>query len=97
VLATRDLRSALIIPQKATFEVLEKRYVFVVDNDNVIHQKEIMIAAELPDLYVVSSGIAATDKIVLEGIRKVRDNDKIAAYEYQEPKEVLAHLKVYVE
>lgn len=97
VLATTELRNALIIPQKATFEVLEKRYVFVVDNDNVVHQREISIAAEMPDLYIVSSGIVATDKIVLEGIRKVRDNSNIPTYEYQEPGEVLAHLNVYVE
>jgi membrane fusion protein, multidrug efflux system len=97
VIATTRLRDALIIPQKATFEVLEKRYVFVVDEQNVVHQREISVAAELPDLYIISSGVNATDKIVLEGIRKVRDNNKITSYEYQEPKEVLAHLKVYVE
>jgi membrane fusion protein, multidrug efflux system len=33
---------------------------------------------------------------VLEGIRKVRNNEKIE-YEYEEPNEVLSHLKVYVE
>jgi len=97
VLATSKFNGALIIPQKATFEVLEKKYVFIVDKDNVVKQAEITIAAELPDLYIVSSGITANDKIMLEGIRKVRDNDKIAAYEYEDPKEVLPRLKVYVE
>jgi membrane fusion protein (multidrug efflux system) len=97
VLATTELKGALIIPQKASFEVLEKRYVFVVDDNNVVHQREITIAAEVPDLYFISSGIEEKDKIVLEGIRKVRDNDKIAQYEYQAPKSVLAHLNVYVE
>src|SRR5678816_39100 len=47
------LKQALIIPQKATFEVLEKRYVFVVDKNNVAHQREISITSELPDIYVV--------------------------------------------
>lgn len=97
VMATVDLRNALIIPQKASFEILEKKYVFVVDKDNVVHQKEITVAAEMPDLFIVSSGIAPTDKIILEGIRKVRDNDKIAHHEYIDPKTVLQHLNVYVE
>ena len=90
------LRNALIIPQKATFEVLEKKYVFVVDKDNVVKQKEITIAAEMPDIYVVKSGLTEKDRILLEGIRKVRNGDKIT-YEYEEPQKVLQHLKVYVE
>lgn len=90
-------KNALIIPQKATFEVLEKKYVFVVDKDNVVHQTEINIAGEMPDLYVVKSGITAQDKIMLEGIRKVRDNDKIEKAHYEDPKEVMKHLNVYVE
>ena len=88
---------ALIIPQKATFEVLEKRYVFVVDKDNVVHQREITIAAELPDLYIIASGLTQEDKIVLEGIRKVRNDEKIAEYVFEDMKTVLPRLKVYVE
>jgi membrane fusion protein (multidrug efflux system) len=90
-------KNALIIPQKATFEVLEKKYVFVVDKDNVVHQREINIAAEMPDLYVIKNGVTAGEKIMLEGIRKVRDNDKIEKFTYEDPAEVLKHLNVYVE
>lgn len=97
VIAVEPLDNALIIPQKATFEVLEKKYVFVVDKDNVIHQTEITIDAELPDLYIITSGVTEHDKIMLEGIRKVRDKEKIAEYKYEDPATVLPRLKVYVE
>ncbi|GHN02714.1 hemolysin D [Cytophagales bacterium WSM2-2] len=97
VLATAVLKNALIIPQKSTFEVLEKKYVFVVDKDNIIHQREITIGAEMPDLYIITDGLTSEDKIMLEGIRKVRDNEKIAEYKYEDPKTVLPRLKVYVE
>ncbi len=90
-------RHALLIPQKATFEVLEKKYVFVLDAQNVVHQQEIEIAGEMPDLYIVKSGISPTDKIMLEGIRKVRDNEKIEKFTYEDPKTVISHLNVYVE
>lgn len=90
-------KNALIIPQKATFEVLEKKYVFVVDDQNVIHQREINIAGEMPDLYVLKGGIGPKDKIMLEGIRKVRDKEKIEKFTYEDPKKVLTQLKVYVE
>ncbi|MBS1949455.1 MAG: RND efflux system, membrane fusion protein [Cytophagales bacterium] len=97
VLITSELKNALIIPQKCTFEVLEKKYVYVVTKDNVIKQREVVIASEMPDLYVISSGLTGQEKIMLEGIRKVRDGQKIKEYKYEEPKEVLSRLKVYVE
>jgi len=96
VLMTVPLRHALIIPQKATFEVLEKRFVYVVDQHRVVHQREVTIGAEMPDLYAIRSGLSANDKILLEGLRKVKDGDRIS-YAYQAPKQVIAHLKVYSE
>jgi len=90
------LKGALIIPQKATFEVLEKKFVFVVDKDNVVHTREIEVASEISHLYVVKKGLAATDKILLEGIRKVKDDNKIV-YEYRDPAKVLSELSVFVE
>lgn len=94
---TVPLKGALIIPQKATFEILEKKYVFTVDKDKTVHQKEISIAAEMPDLYIIKEGLLENDRIVLEGIRKVKDNGKLEEYEYHDPKTVIPHLKVYVE
>ncbi len=90
------LKNSLIIPQKCTYEVLEKKYVFLVDENNIIHSKEISISAEMPDLYVIRDGLTEKERIVLEGIRKVKDNDKVT-FEYESPKSVLPKLKIYVE
>ena len=90
------LKNALIIPQKATFEVLEKRYVFAVGKDKVVRQREITIGAEMPDLYIITGGLVENERILLEGIRKVKDGDKIE-YEYEEPQKVISNLKIYVE
>ncbi len=90
-------KKVLIIPQKSTFEILEKKYVFVVDKDKVVHQREISIAAEMPDLYIINDGLSENEKLVLEGIRKVKEGDKLEEFEYHDPKEVIKHLKVYVE
>lgn len=96
VLMTVPLKHALLVPQKATFEVLEKKFVYVVDKNNVVHQREVNVASEMPDLYVLKDGIAPTDKILLEGIRKVKDGEKIS-YTYEAPEKVLPKLKVYSE
>ncbi len=92
VLVKRTLRDAIVIPQRATFEILDKRYVFVVDEDGLIRQSEIAIQKELDDIYVIKNGVAVHDRIVLEGIRQVRDGEKVE-YEFRDPAEVLGHLK----
>jgi membrane fusion protein (multidrug efflux system) len=97
ILVSRVVHDAVVIPQRATFEVLQKRYVYVVDEDHVAHQREIVPDRnELEDLYVVKSGLGVDEKIVLEGIRQVRDGDKVE-YEDREPDQVVAHLKYHAE
>jgi membrane fusion protein (multidrug efflux system) len=86
----------LIIPQKATYEIQDKVYVFVVDKNNVVKSRNIGISHELPDLYVVSSGLSESDRILLEGVQKVKDDDKIES-EYVAPRSVISHLKLYAE
>ena len=93
---TVPLKNALIIPQKATFEVLEKKYVYVVDKDNKIRSREITIAAEMPNIFVVKSGLKKEDRILLEGLRQVRENEKIHA-KFVQPDSVISHLSLYAE
>ncbi len=96
VLMTIPLKHVLLIPQKATFEILEKKYVYTVDKNKVVHQREITIGSEMPDLYVISKGLTGNEKILLEGLRKVQDGDKID-FTYEAPRTVLPKLKVYSE
>jgi membrane fusion protein (multidrug efflux system) len=77
VLMPITLKNKLLIPQKATFEVLDKKYVFVVGEGNLVTSKEIVVQHEMPHIYALSSGLKPTDKILLEGIRKVKNGDKI--------------------
>ncbi|MDP1745131.1 MAG: efflux RND transporter periplasmic adaptor subunit [Bacteroidota bacterium] len=85
------LKDALIIPQKATFEILDKKYVFVVDEHNVVKSRQITIGEELPHLYMVTNGLTATDKILLEGLRKVKNNQEIK-YEFVNFQKVVSEL-----
>ena len=96
IVITQPLKSALLIPQKATFEVLEKKYVYVVDKNNVIRSREIKIAAELPNIFVVQSGLKEDDKVLLEGLRQVSENQKIQ-YKFLQPASVISHLSLYAE
>lgn len=96
ILIHRELDDAIIIPQRATYETLSKQYVYVVDKDNVVHQREIVVEQELEDIYVIKEGLNKDDRIVFEGIRQVRDGDKVE-YEFLQPEEAFSHLKHHAE
>ena len=96
VLMTVPLRNAVVIPQKATYEIQDKVYVFVVDKNNIVKSKNVIISNEMPDLYVVSEGLSENDKILLEGVQKVKDDDKIE-YAFIQPQKVVSNLKLYTE
>ncbi|WP_121967150.1 efflux RND transporter periplasmic adaptor subunit [Myroides sp. N17-2] len=90
---TVPLVQAMIIPQKATYEIQDKKYVFTVDPKGVIHAKNITISGELPDLYIVGSGLSSKDKILLEGIQKVKEGDQVKIV-FKEPKQVISSLRL---
>lgn len=96
ILTKIPYKNALLIPQKATFEVLSKHYAYVVNEEGKIEAREISVQAELPHVYLISDGLTVNDKILLEGIRKVRDGDQID-FDFEEPEEVIAHLELYAE
>jgi len=88
--------NAMLIPQKATFEVLDKTFVYVVTKDHKIEQRMIQIAAELPHLFIVKSGLKDTDTVLLEGLRRVRNGQKIDT-DYRAPEKVVPELELYAE
>ncbi|WP_281637836.1 efflux RND transporter periplasmic adaptor subunit [Flavobacterium marginilacus] len=96
VLMESPLHNVIVIPQKATYEIQDKKYVFVVDKNDVVSSREIIIKGEIPDLYMIDSGITVNDKILLEGVQKVKDNDKVH-YKYVAPQEVITHLRLKAE
>jgi membrane fusion protein, multidrug efflux system len=97
LLINQKLSGALVIPQRATFEILDRRYVFVVDEKAVAHQREITVARELEDIFVIKDGLSAGEKFVLDGVREVRDGERLERTETRLPKETVNNLKHHAE
>jgi membrane fusion protein (multidrug efflux system) len=97
LLINQKLSGALVIPQRATFEILDRLYVYVVDKDDVAHQREITVASELEDIFVLKGGLKAGERFVLEGVRQVRDGQHLERTETRPPKEALKNLKLHAE
>jgi membrane fusion protein, multidrug efflux system len=93
---TVDLKNALIIPQKATFELLDKVYAFVADEKNVVKAVSVSIKQKLNNLYVIDAGLSVNDKILLEGLQTVKEGDKIET-EFRDPRNVMQQLQLIKE
>lgn len=64
----------LIIPQKATFEIQDKKFVYLVTDSSTVKSTEIGIFnLNNGQSYVVTSGLKPGDKIVIEGVAALRD------------------------
>ncbi|UOA07698.1 efflux RND transporter periplasmic adaptor subunit [Methylobacter sp. S3L5C] len=81
VIVNKELKNALLIPQKSTFEIQDKLYVFVVNQDSVLEQRNIIPKMRLPDFYIVESGLSKEEKILFEGVDNVKDGNKIHSVE----------------
>jgi membrane fusion protein (multidrug efflux system) len=90
------LKNAIVIPQKATYEIQDKKYVFIVDKNDKVNSKEIKITGEMTDLYVISDGLTENDKILLDGVQKVKEDDKIN-FGYIAPRKVMQNLRLRAE
>ena len=75
---TSTLDSVILIPQKTSYELQGKHFVYVVGPDNKVHNTEVqVITGNLKTAYIVTSGLKVGDKIVLEGIVGLRDGNEI--------------------
>ncbi len=72
------VESAIIIPQKTTYELQGKYFVYAVGADNKVKNTEItIVVGNLKGSYIVTSGLKVGDKIVLEGIASLRNDTEI--------------------
>lgn len=68
----------IMIPQSATVEIQDKKFVFVLQADNTIKNTEIQVS-NLDDgkYYLVTGGLKSGDKIVIEGVQNLKDGQSI--------------------
>ena len=73
---TNTLPDAVLLPQKAVFEVQDKNYVYVVARGRVVRQS-FEPQTRLASFYVVKSGLKPGTTVVSEGIQDLRDGARI--------------------
>jgi RND family efflux transporter MFP subunit len=85
VVLRTTLPGALMVPQKATFEIQEQLYVYVVDAENTARARRIIPKLRLGESFVIEAGLEQSERIVLEGVQQVRDGSKVQALPAETP------------
>src|SRR5690606_23287749 len=70
---SNTVNDAIVIPQKAAFEIQDKNFVFVVDSANQVRMRHFVPRTRYSQYYIVESGLKSGEKIVFEGIQDIRD------------------------
>ncbi len=69
---------AIMVPQKATYEIQDKKFVYVVNADKTVTPREITVLTQNDgQSYVVTDGLRAGERIVVDGINQLKSGQKI--------------------
>lgn len=75
---SRKVEDALVLPQKAVFEIQDKNYVFVLDGSNKVHMRNFNPEARIEQLYIVENGLKKGERVVYEGIQNIRSGMEVS-------------------
>jgi len=66
------LPGAILIPQRAVQQLLDKSFAIVVDGDNKSESRAIKLGEKVGSFWVVKEGLSANDTVVVEGLTKLQ-------------------------
>jgi RND family efflux transporter MFP subunit len=68
---------ALMLPDAAIATEQARKLVYVVDQDNVARQRYVTLGPLVDDLRVIKDGVSADDRVVVNGLMRVRQGQKV--------------------
>ncbi|WP_209331330.1 efflux RND transporter periplasmic adaptor subunit [Lunatimonas salinarum] len=77
IILSNSVRNAIIIPQKAVFEIQDRSFVYVVGEDNQVEMRSFVPKARFSHYYIVESGLQPGERLVYEGVQSLKDGMSI--------------------
>ena len=71
--ATETIRRALLVPERAVQDIQGTYQVAVVGSDDRIALRTVKVGQQLDGLWVINEGLKPGERVVTQGLQKVRD------------------------
>lgn len=79
----RIQKNALLVPQRAVNELQGGYLIALIGNDNKVSIRPIKVGPKVDTMWIVNEGLKLGDRIVAEGVQKVRDGMEVQAKPFQ--------------
>jgi membrane fusion protein, multidrug efflux system len=73
------IKDALLIPMRSVMELQGQFSVYVVNDSSMVEARQIIVGEKIDDMWLITEGINADDKIVFDGLQKIRSGMKVKA------------------
>ncbi len=78
ILIPTHAKDAILVPQKATYDIQDKKFVYVLGADNTVSSREIEVLPQNDGTnYVITSGLRSGERIVIDGVNQLKNGQKI--------------------
>ena len=67
------VEDGILIPQRCVVELQGLYSVYVIDQSNKVKQKDVKVSAKIGQFSLVTEGLQSGEKVVYEGLQKVKD------------------------
>jgi membrane fusion protein (multidrug efflux system) len=73
----KKFNQVLVIPQKSTFEIQDRTFVYVVGKNGKVRIRQVGISNRIPHLFIISNGVSPNEKIIYEGVQSITEGTQI--------------------
>ncbi len=80
---THEEKNVIVVPQRAVQELQSMQSVFTVGPDNKAEARNIVTADRVGDGWIVTQGLKPGDKVIVEGVQKVRPGAPVQPTPYK--------------
>ena len=74
---TRNVKGAILIPQRCVMELQGLHSVFVVNDSNIVESRQITTGPTIGDYWLIEEGLKVNEKVVIDALQKVRSDMEI--------------------
>ncbi len=73
----RNERESLVVPEEAMIQRARRFFLLIVDEENIVHEREVAIGAHYPGVMEITEGLKEGEKVVVRGIHTARDGQPV--------------------